>query len=128
MLYPPSDFSFRLKFGAFFITRSTFMSYETISAKDAKLLMDANPDCIIVDVRRPDEFSLGHIPGAINVPLTDIQQKQLPSLMDDKNSVYLIYCRSGVRSVTAAKLLEQTGYTRLINFGGILDWPYEIEY
>ena len=48
--------------------------------------------------------------------------------MADKNAVYLIYCRSGVRSVTAAVALEKMGYTHLANFGGILDWPYEIEH
>lgn len=104
------------------------MTFETISAQEAKAFMDANPEAIILDVRRPDEFVLGHIPRAVNVPLADIQREHLPSLMNDKNAVYLIYCRSGVRSVTAAELLSQFGYIHLVNFGGILDWPYEIQY
>ena len=75
------------------------MTYENISPSEAKSRMDANPEAVIVDVRRPDEFVTGHIPG-----------------------------RSGVRSVTAAVTLEKMGYTRLANFGGILDWPYKIEH
>ena len=60
--------------------------------------------------------------------LADIQDGNIPPCLADKNAVYLIYCRSGVRSVTAAVTLEKMGYTRLANFGGILDWPYEIEH
>lgn len=103
------------------------MNYKTISAQQAKSLMESSPEAIILDVRRPDEFALGRIPGAINVPLADIEQRKLPSAMNDKNALYLIYCRSGVRSVSAAELLEQAGFTQLINFGGILDWPYDID-
>lgn len=104
------------------------MTYENISPSEAKSRMDTNPEAVIVDVRRPDEFVTGHIPGAINVPLADIQDGNIPPYLADKNAVYLIYCRSGVRSVTAAVTLEKMGYTRLANFGGILDWPYEIEH
>ena len=104
------------------------MTYENISPAEAKSRMDAHPEVVIVDVRRPDEFVTGHIPGAINVPLADIQDGNIPPCMVDKNAVYLIYCRSGVRSVTAAVALEKMGYTHLANFGGILDWPYEIEH
>lgn len=104
------------------------MTYENISPSEAKSRMDTNPEAVIVDVRRPDEFVTGHIPGAINVPLADIQDGNIPPCLADKNAVYLIYCRSGVRSVTAAVTLEKMGYTRLANFGGILDWPYKIEH
>lgn len=104
------------------------MTYENISPFEAKSRMDADPDAVVIDVRRPDEFVTGHIPGALNVPLADIQDGNIPACMTDKNAVYLIYCRSGVRSVTAAGALEKMGYTHLANFGGILDWPYEIEH
>lgn len=103
------------------------MTYENISARQAQERMRNTSGVVVLDVRRPDEFALGHVPGAINVPLADIELGRLPACMADKNAPYLIYCRSGVRSVTAAKLLEQDGYTRLANFGGILDWPYDIE-
>lgn len=103
------------------------MDYENISPEEAKLRMDSDPSAVVVDVRRPDEFVARHIPGAVNVPLDEIQDNDLPESMADKNTPYLIYCRSGVRSVTAAKLLAAQGYRRLANFGGILDWPYTVE-
>ena len=90
--------------------------------------MDADPSVVVLDVRRPDEFALGHIPRAVNVPLADIESGRLPELMEDKTSTYLIYCRSGVRSVAAAELLSRLGYEKLANFGGILTWPYEVEH
>ena len=93
------------------------MSYKRIDTEAAKEFIDAHPECIILDVRRPDEFALGHIPGALNLPLDRIY---------DKNALYLIYCRSGVRSVTAADLLAADGYTNIVEFGGILFWPYEV--
>lgn len=102
------------------------MSYKRIDTEAAKEFIDAHPECIILDVRRPDEFALGHIPGALNLPLNRIYTLDLPSFMDDKNALYLIYCRSGVRSVTAADLLAADGYTNIVEFGGILFWPYEV--
>ena len=51
------------------------MTYENISPAEAKSRMDAHPEVVIVDVRRPDEFVTGHIPGAINVPLADIPEQ-----------------------------------------------------
>ena len=79
------------------------MTYENISPSEAKSRMDADPDAVVIDVRRPDEFVTGHIPGALNVPLADIQDGNIPACMTDKNAVYLIYCRSGVRSVLSRK-------------------------
>lgn len=79
----------------------------------------------IVDVRRIDEFEQGHIPGAILVPnetiLTEATEK-----LPDQNAVLLIYCRSGRRSAEAAEKLVSLGYRHVYDFGGILDWPYEI--
>lgn len=47
--------------------------------------------------------------------------------LDNKNTTIFIYCRSGNRSVTAAKALVKMGYTKIYNLGGINDWPYQIE-
>ena len=104
------------------------MTYENISPSEAKSRMDADPEAVIVDVRRPDEFVTGHIPGALNLPLADSQDGNSPRGLADKNAVNIFCCRTGVRSVTAAVALEKMGYTHLANFGGILDWPYEIEH
>jgi len=81
---------------------------------------------IILDVRRPDEFAEGHIPGAINVPNEDIGSSDIPAL-PDKSQLILVYCRSGRRSKEAAEKLVKLGYTNIVEFGGILDWTGEIE-
>lgn len=60
------------------------MTYENISPSEAKSRMDADPDAVVIDVRRPDEFVTGHIPGALNVPLADIQDGNIPACMTDK--------------------------------------------
>lgn len=95
-----------------------------ISAEEAKKMIDAG-GVTIVDVRRRDEFDAGHISGAVLVPVESITS-QAPSALPDKNAVLLIYCRSGNRSATAAQRLHKLGYTNVYDFGGIIDWPYEI--
>ena len=81
---------------------------------------------IILDVRRPDEFAAGHIPGAINVPNESIGTDAIPEL-PDKSQLILVYCRSGRRSKEASEKLVAQGYTNIVEFGGILDWKGEIE-
>ena len=79
-----------------------------------------------VDVREPDEFAVGHIPGAKLLPLGDVLTRA-EEVMPDKNAQWLIYCRTGRRSADAVQKLESLGYTNLRDLGGILSWPYEIE-
>lgn len=100
--------------------------YEQISAEDAKKIMDSNDDIIILDVREQDEFDAGHIPGAVLLPYTEIEEKA-EGLFPDKDKQMLIYCRSGRRSKIAAEALAKIGYTNIKEFGGIIDWPYEVE-
>ena len=100
--------------------------YVNITAEEAKKLMDTQEGYIILDVRTQEEFDAGHIPGAVLIPNTEIAQRaelELP----DKNQMLLIYCRSGNRSKQASEILVQLGYTNIKEFGGIIDWPYEIE-
>ena len=97
--------------------------YQSISAEEAKEMMDEN--VIVLDVRTQEEYDQGHIEGALLLPLSDIQMGQL-SLLEDKEQVLLVYCRSGNRSETAAKLLIEAGYIQVYDFGGIIDWPYDI--
>lgn len=78
----------------------------------------------VVDVRQPDEYEAGHIPGAILVVNEEIGD-QAPENLPDKDAELLVYCRSGRRSKEAAKKLVELGYTKVYEFGGILDWPYE---
>ena len=93
---------------------------------EAVKLMDKEKDYVILDVRRPDEFAEGHIPGAINVPNEIIGTEEIPEL-PDKSQLILVYCRSGRRSKEASEKLVKLGYTNIVEFGGILDWKGEIE-
>lgn len=102
------------------------MGYSQITQSEAKKIIDEGKDFIIVDVRNPEEFVQGHIPNAINVPNPSITNKEIPEL-PDKTRTLLVYCRSGQRSRIAGKKLAVLGYEDVRDFGGILDWKYEIE-
>ena len=98
---------------------------EKITPAEAIRLLDAGK-AQAVDVREPDEFAVGHIPGAKLLPLGDVLTRA-EEVLPDKNAQWLIYCRTGRRSADAAQKLEAQGYTSLRDLGGILSWPYEIE-
>ena len=100
--------------------------YMNITAQEAKQIMDTQEGYIILDVREQDEFDQGHIPGAILIPYTQIDLKA-EDMLPDLDQLILVYCRSGRRSKIAAEALVELGYTNIKEFGGILDWPYEIE-
>ena len=100
--------------------------YEQITAEEAKKIMDSGEEHIILDAREQDEFDEGHIPGAILIPYTEIENKAI-ELLPDKDKLILVYCRSGRRSKIAAEALSKLGYTNVKEFGGIIDWPYEVE-
>lgn len=93
---------------------------------EAIRLLDAGK-AVAVDVREPDEYEEGHIPGALLLPLGQVRDRAEQTL-PDKNACWLIYCRTGRRSADAAACLERMGYTNLYNLGGVLSWPYELEY
>ena len=101
------------------------VEYKKISAADAKARMDSGDAIVILDVRTQEEYDAGHIAGAILVPNETISDKQ-PALLPDLNAEILVYCRSGNRSAQAAKKLIAIGYTNVADFGGIIDWPYDI--
>lgn len=101
------------------------LTYEQISAEEAKAIMDTEKEYIIIDARTGSEFAEGHIEGAILIPeyeIADRAEKELPN----KDALILVYCRSGRRSKIASEELVKLGYTNIKEFGGIIDWPYEI--
>lgn len=100
-------------------------SYEQISQKEAKGIMDTRTDYVIIDARTEEEFESGHIEGAILIPEYEIAKKA-PSLIPQKDTLILVYCRSGRRSKIASEELVKLGYTNVKEFGGIIDWQYEI--
>jgi rhodanese-related sulfurtransferase len=100
--------------------------YEQITPEEAKKIMDSGKEYIILDTREQDEFDEGHIPGAILIPYTEVENKA-EKILPDKDKLILVYCRSGRRSKIASESLAKLGYTNVKEFGGIIDWPYEVE-
>jgi len=99
--------------------------YRKITAEEAKAMMDESDEYILLDVRTADEFSAQHIPGAVLLPVDEIAARAEAEL-PDKAALILVYCRSGVRSANAARELVSMGYLNVFDFGGIVDWPFEI--
>ena len=100
--------------------------YVNITAEEAKQIMDSEEGYIILDVRTQEEYDQGHIPGAIMISHEEIAEKA-EGVLTDKEQLILVYCRSGRRSKIAAEALVELGYTNIKEFGGIIDWPYEVE-
>ena len=100
--------------------------YVNITAEEAKQIMDSEEGYIILDVRTQEEYDEGHIPGAIVISHEEIAEKA-EEVLTDKDQLILVYCRSGRRSKIAAEALVELGYTNIKEFGGIIDWPYEVE-
>ena len=101
-------------------------AYMNITAEEAKQIMDSEDGYIILDARTQEEYDQGHIPGAIVISHEEIAGKA-EEVLTDKDQLILVYCRSGRRSKIAAEALAELGYTNIKEFGGIIDWPYEVE-
>ena len=106
--------------------QETVYMYVNITAEEAKEIMDTQQGYVILDVRTQEEYDQGHIPGAIVISHEEIEEKA-ESVLQDKSQLILVSCRSGRRSKIAAEALVKLGYTNIKEFGGILDWPYEVE-
>lgn len=100
-------------------------SYQKISAEEAKEMMQSGNNSVILDVRTLDEYNEGHIEGAVLLTDNELEEKA-ESTLPDKEATILVYCRSGRRSASAARELINMGYTNVYDFGGIIDWPYEV--
>ena len=100
------------------------ITYRQINMDEAIAMMEEESGYIILDVRTPEEFADKHIPGAINIPNETIESTEIPEL-PDKDQLILVYCRSGNRSKQASEKLVALGYTNIVEFGGINDWPGE---
>ena len=99
-------------------------AYHKLSAEEAYEMM-VSQEVVIVDVRTPEEYDGGHIPNAILVPNESIGD-DMPEALPDKEATLLIYCRSGRRSKEASEKLLKLGYKSIYEFGGVIDWPYEL--
>ncbi len=102
----------------------TIIDEGTLSASELKELIDSkNEEYVLIDVRSRSEYNSGHIPTAINIPHTQIQDfvKKIP-----KNKLIIVYCKVGARATTARKKLMELGYEDVINFGGTYSWEYKL--
>lgn len=93
---------------------------EYISAEEVSEIINSNEDYMILDVRTLDEFNQGHLEDAVHIPVSELEDR-LDELPQDKPII--VYCKSGVRSNTAANILVDNGFTMVFDMGGgILDW------
>lgn len=104
---------------------SSVVEFEQISQAEAKKIMDSGEAYFLIDSRTQSEFDEGHIAGAVMIPEYEIKSS-LDKLPSDKNTLILVYCRSGRRSKIAAQALCELGYTNVKEFGGIITWEYGI--
>lgn len=87
-----------------------------VPADDARRLLGAG--AVVIDVRSPSEYSSGHIPGVINVPL-DVVTEKVSTVAPDKDSPVFLHCQSGTRSAMACRKLKALGYTQVFNLGSL---------
>lgn len=110
-----------------FAPLSSQEDYKSISPGDAWKRIMSGENIVLLDVRTPEEFAIKRIPGSILIPVepVDMVTTDVEVVIPEKNVPVFIYCRSGRRSVDAAKILAKLGYTEIYDLGGINSWPYD---
>ena len=98
----------------------------TVNFDQAKMLTDWAEQAILIDVRTPEEFAAGHVPGAINMPL-DRMESDMKTLGTAENRIPIVYCRSGARSEQASRALIKAGFKVVFDAGGIMTYSGPIE-
>lgn len=98
----------------------TVISFDTCEA----ILLHLTDNTHFIDVRTAEEYEDGHISGAQNIPIDQIETDIL-SAVPEKSDIIILYCRSGNRSAQAGKLLEKLGYQVILDAGGIIDYKGE---
>ena len=82
-------------------------------------------NAVLLDVRTPQEYREGHIPGSKNVPLQTLDKVRL--VVENKDAELFVYCYSGARSRQATAMLQHMGYTNVQNIGGIAAYHGKVE-
>ncbi|MBP3222825.1 MAG: rhodanese-like domain-containing protein [Actinomycetaceae bacterium] len=99
----------------------------SISAQDVQKIIDNKEDALIIDVRTDSEYAGGHIPGAVNLSVDQINESTASKIIPSKDKRVVVYCRTGVRAGNALKTLKDLGYTNVSTLGGIqTDWNGEV--
>ncbi|HSR73265.1 MAG TPA: rhodanese-like domain-containing protein [Sulfurovum sp.] len=94
-------------------------NFESIEAKQAIHLLENDDNVTLLDVRTIQEYKTGHLHGATLIPVEALSEN-LGMLKEDKNKKIIVYCRTGSRSVSASRILEENGFTPLNVKGGII--------
>lgn len=101
--------------------------YKKISFAEAKQILEAKPDAVLLDVREEEEYLTGHAVDAVLFPVDEITPESAAELLPDVNAPVLLYCRSGRRSREAYEKLASFGYRDLYDIGSLIGWPYGLE-
>ena len=95
---------------------------DEVATPDVKARLDAGDPPLFVDVREPDEWQEGHLPGAIHVPRGNLESR-IEGLVPDRSGEIVVYCAIGGRSAFAAQTLAELGYEHVASLaGGFVDW------
>lgn len=113
--------------GCFADTSKGGKGYRSVSMAEGLKMMASSDSFVLLDVRRPDEYRAGHIPGAVLLTNETIRPALAEKIIPDKESEIYVYCRSGRRSKDAAGKLAEMGYTNITEIGGILDYNGKLE-
>jgi rhodanese-related sulfurtransferase len=101
--------------------------FDNLQPEEFYAAYQKDENAVLLDVRRPDEFAAGHLPGAINLDFYRPDFADQVALLD-KAKAYYVYCRSGARSANASNMMGSAQFTKVANMlGGILAWEGEIE-
>ena len=117
------------------ITKTTF--------EESKNIMEHTASAVIADVREECEYATGHVDNAVNMHVDNAVNMPLSALVDvpeaegkafakslipDKNTPIMVYCRTGKRSSLAAETLDNFGYQTIYDMGSLSGWPYDLSY
>lgn len=97
-------------------------TYQHLTHQQALEIMQSDPNALILDVRRQDEYDKKHIARAVLLPIEELRQGNFEAKLPDKNQQILIYCWTGRRAEDAADILAKAGYKHVYDFGGLVDW------
>ncbi len=102
-----------------------FDLFKTVDINEGLLEFRKEENAVLLDVRTPEEYDDGHIPGSVNLPLQKI--RSAANVIPDRNIPLFVYCHSGARSRQAADELTNMGYTQIKNIGGIAGYRGKVE-
>ncbi|MCB1166243.1 MAG: rhodanese-like domain-containing protein [Leptospiraceae bacterium] len=108
-------------FAALFVLQCNSSARETSETKMETVKNMINEGALVLDVRSPMEYNMGHYPEAINIPITELQKRV--NEVGDSGRAIVVYCASGARSETARNFLRSMGYSNVVNAGGLADMP-----